>query len=91
MIAAPDIPQKPREEIIHRDWGDTTDIIDVIMTVVNKKELGSQVEAFSQAFKASTPSQQREKLQQLWRWVRNNIPYVADPNRVQVIKHPART
>ena len=91
MIAAPNIPQKPREEIVHRDWGDTQDIIEVIMSVVNKKELGDQVQDFSQAFKASTPSQQREKLQQLWRWVRNNIPYVADPNGVQVIKHPART
>lgn len=91
MIAAPDIPQKPREEIVHRDWGDTSDIIEVIMAVVNKKELGQQVEDFSKAFKASSPAQQRDKLQQLWRWVRNNIPYVPDPNGIQVIKHPART
>lgn len=91
MIAEPHIPQREREEIIHRNWGDTDDIISVIMQVVNKEALGSQVEEFSKPFRASRPQAQYEKLRQLWKWVKNNIPYVADPNGVQIIKHPART
>ena len=91
MNAGISIPEKPRQEIIHRNWGDTQDIISVIMDVVNKTELGKQVEQFSAAYKAKDPRQQREKLHQLWKWVRREIPYIADPDGMQIIKHPART
>lgn len=89
-IAKPEIPQAPRREILHFNWGNTDQIMTVIMAVANKEHLGKQVEKFSEAFRAQ-PGQQYEKLGELWAYVRSSIPYVPDPAGVQKIKHPART
>lgn len=89
-IAKPEIPQAPRREILHFNWGNTDQIMTVIMAVANKEHLGKQVEKFSETFRA-TPGQQYDKLGELWAYVRSNIPYVPDAAGVQQIKHPART
>lgn len=90
-IAKPDIPPAPRREILHFNWGNTGQIMQVIMAVANKEHLGSQVARFSESFRASAPAQQYEKLGELWAYVKGNIPYVPDPAGVQQVKHPART
>lgn len=84
------IPSTARQEIKHYDWGDTKDIMRVIMLVVDKTELAGQVEKFSQQFKGNTAKAQYEQLKRLWEWVRNNITYKADGGKAQIIKHPAR-
>lgn len=89
-IAKPEIPQAPRREILHFNWGNTDQIMTVIMAVANKEHLGKQVEKFSETFRAR-PGQQYDKLGELWAYVRSNIPYVPDPAGIQQIKHPART
>lgn len=89
-IAKPEIPQAPRREILHFNWGNTDQIMTVIMAVANKEHLGKQVEKLSETFRA-TPGQQYDKLGELWAYVRSNIPYVPDAAGVQQIKHPART
>lgn len=88
MIASPTI-SSPRQEITHRNWGDTEDIIRVIMEVVNKTELSDQVEQFSKHFKDKRD--QVSRLAELWQWVRDEIPYIPDPDGLQSIKHPGRT
>ena len=84
------IPSTARKEIKHYDWGDTKDIMRVIMLVVDKTELAAQVDKFSQQFKGNTAKAQYDQLERLWSWVRSNIQYKADGGKVQIIKHPAR-
>lgn len=90
-IAKPEIPQAPRREILHFNWGNTDQIVSVIMAVANKENLGRQVEKFSESFRANGPGQQYERLADLWAYVKSSIPYVADPAGIQQVKHPART
>ena len=89
-IAKPEIPQAPRREILHFNWGNTDQIVGVIMSVANKERLYKQVEKFSENFQAQ-PGREYKALGDLWAYVRNNVPYVPDPVGIQQIKHPART
>ena len=81
----------PREEILHYNWGNTKNIVEVIMKVIDKDQLHVQVEKFAAQFKGANDQDQIDKLYQLWRWVRTTIPYDPDPVGLQAIKHPART
>ena len=87
MSAVPEIPTAPRQEIIHFNWGNTENIIQVIMKVCDKMHLAKQVKKLSASFKGSD----YEKCRAVWQWVREHIPYVPDPVGTQIIKHPART
>lgn len=89
-IADRTIEQVPRKEIIHHHWGDTSDIIRVVMAVVNKDYLQRQVEVFAKSFRGNTADEQYEGLRRLWAFCRNNIYYEPDPPGVQDILHPAR-
>ena len=89
-ISKPEIPKAPRREILHFNWGNTDQIVGVIMSVANKERLYKQVEKFSENFRAQ-PGVERKALGDLWAYVRNNVPYVPDPVGIQQIKHPART
>jgi len=86
------IKRVPRKVLIKHHFGDTSDIINVIMTEVNKGEqLATQVHDFAQQFKANTKSKQYKKLKDLHAFVRSNIEYQEDPPGIQDIKYPART
>ncbi|MEM6697712.1 MAG: transglutaminase-like domain-containing protein [Bacteroidota bacterium] len=84
------IPNSAPQRIVHFKRGSTKDIMKIVMEVVNKDDLTYQVSDFAQAFKGSNDDDQYRKLKQLWRWVRDNITYVADGGDLQMIQHPAR-
>jgi transglutaminase-like putative cysteine protease len=85
------IEQVPRREIVHHEWGDTKDIITVLMAVVNKDHLKSQVRRFAKEFKGHDADSQYRQLKELHRFCRRNIRYMKDPDGLQDIMHPART
>lgn len=63
--------------------GNTDDIIDAVLDVVG--DVRAQTREFSRQF-----SRDKAGLQQLWRWVKNNIRYKEDPLGVQWVREPAR-
>ena len=63
--------------------GNTDDIIDAVLDVVG--DVRAQTRDFSRQF-----SRDKVGLQQLWRWVKQNIRYKEDPLGVQWVREPAR-
>lgn len=84
------IQDVPRREIIHERWGNTADIMRVIMEVANKTELTEQVRAFAENYRSGTVEGQYNQLKSLWQFVRQNIRYEKDAPGTQDILHPAR-
>ncbi|MEO1260552.1 MAG: hypothetical protein AAFZ15_17275 [Bacteroidota bacterium] len=80
----------PRREMLITEWGNTKDIINAIMRVVDKDHLKSQVGEFAEKFKGDTPQETYDSLLKLWRFCRSHIRYKKDPKGVQYIKHPGR-
>lgn len=76
--------------IVHYKDGSTSDIIRVVMRVVNKSELAKQVAEFSEGFGSDDAREQYALLKELWRFVRYKITYKRDPEGIQDIQHPAR-
>lgn len=64
--------------------GKTVDIQNVIIAV-SKDGIWKDTKEFSKDFKATYNG-----LWALWRWVKNNIQYIEDPDGVQWVKDPAR-
>lgn len=79
-----------RREVTRYSWGDTSDIMRTIMSVVNKDELKDQVCEFAKAFEGRTVEEQYQLLQKLWEFARFEIQYKIDPTGYQYIKHPGR-
>ena len=80
----------PRKEIVHYHWGNTRQIMKVLMIVCNR-DVGYQVEHYAKEFEGGTDKDQYQNLKALWQDVRAKIPYVPDPHGTQRIKHPVRT
>lgn len=80
-----------RTAIIRHAWGDTRDIMSVLMDVVNKDHLVGQVRGFAKQYDSKTVDGQYAKLKKLWHWVRHEVRYQEDPVGTQDIKHPYRT
>jgi hypothetical protein len=77
--------QMPRQEVLLDSFGDTVDIVNRIMDVVNHRPLEKQVANFSADFGGRN---QYERLYQLWHFCRHEIKYKKDPRGKQFIKHP---
>lgn len=90
MNGATAIPNPPRRVIVHHDWGDTKDIMAVIMGVVDNDQLTEQVRAFAQQYKGENPTAQIEGLRRIWQTVRREVRYQEDKDGYQAIKHPGR-
>lgn len=84
------IPRTQREMTVHYKNGRTRDIMRIIMRVINRPELQTQIAEFAEKYRAESSTEQYEKLRQMWHWVHDNIPYQEDPQGMQLIKHPAR-
>ena len=81
-----------RRVIVHHDWGNTKDIMKVLMAVIDKDTLKGQVTAFVASLAPyDTPGSQRAALRRLWQICRYEIKYQEDQKGLQAIKHPART
>lgn len=82
--------QESRNEVIFViPWGDTEDIMKVIVGVSNK-DLEGQVKEFAQQFKGRSTADQYEKLEKLWRFTKYKIKYRADKDKEpQRVRHPA--
>ena len=78
-------PAEGKSEVIKR-FGDTQDIIDVLLLSDNDKNWVQQTKEFSKQF---TPD--LVGIKKLLDWVLDNITYKIDPTGVQWIKSPART
>lgn len=74
-----------RSEVIKR-FGDTSDIIDVLLKSDKDKNWQNQTKAFSKQFPKT-----RKGLEKLAKWILDNVEFRIDPNGVQWIKSPART
>lgn len=85
-----EIENPPRRVIEHYRNGDTPDIMQVIMEVVNQDELKNQVQVFARQYRATDQEQQIEQLRQLWQTCRSEIRYKEDRPGLQAVKHPAR-
>ena len=80
------IPNADGKTEIIKKWGNTQDIIDVLLLSDKDENWVNQTKEFAQQF---TPD--RSGLRKLVYWVLDNIKYKIDPPGQQWIKSPART
>lgn len=90
------IQDVPREEFLLHQWGNTRNIMDGIMRLVNNDayndaDLTEQVRDFAMRYYAEDWQVQIRNLRQMHSDIRRRIKYIKDPSGDQFLKHPTRT